>query len=420
MRQYPERLAWTILLAAFVVFCLVAVSCPLTVRSYLRNARKPLHAQINAQQGTVRVERKSSNSVDAIGADDPTPIQMFTGDNLRTGGLDEGLLVLQKGDQDNRETLVSVVIYYNSEITLSSANSPRFGLSQHPHHARLQIRGGRARIEIQPADDGRPVEVEVHSDFASIILSEGSYFIEATNQQTSVAVRNGQAVVHANDQQLTLGSEERAIVLPEGTLEGPLPAERNLILNGNFGEGIDAGWIVDPAGDTPAQVSSATDVERQSVAQFQHDQPQPAEIRLIQTLNRNVRDLESLVLHLKVRVDFQSLSVCGSQGTECPVMVRIDYIDVAGGARQWVHGFFAFEDPAQTGLLPYYCLVCPPPSGGNHSRVTQGIWFLYDSPNLMEIEPPELRPAIIQSVRVYASGHSYDSMVTDVELLAQE
>jgi hypothetical protein len=38
----------------------------------------------------------------------------------------------------------------------------------------------------------------------------------------------------------------------------------------------------------------------------------------------------------------------------------------------------------------------------------------------MEIQPPELRPAFIQSVRVYASGHSYESLVTDVELLAQE
>jgi hypothetical protein len=413
-------MAWTILLTAFAVFCLVAISCPLTVRSYLRNARKPLHAQINAQQGTVRVERKSSNSVDATSADDPTPIQMFTGDHLRTGGLDEGLLVLQKGGQDNRETLVSIVIYYNSEITLKSANSPRFGLSHHFHYAKFQIKGGRARIEIQPADDGRPVQVEVQSDHASIILAEGSYFIEATHQQTTVTVRDGQAAVHANDQHLTLGSEERAIVLLEGTLEGPVPAERNLILNGNFSAGIDAGWIVDPANDTPAQVNSAADSEGQPVAQFQHDQPQPSEIRLIQTLNRNVRDLDSLVLHLKVRIDSQSLSVCGSQGTECPVMVRIDYIDVAGGARQWVHGFFTFEDPAQTGILPYYCLVCPPPSGGNHSRVTQGAWFLYDSPNLMKIEPPELRPAIIQSVHVYASGHSYESMVTDVELLAQE
>ena len=38
----------------------------------------------------------------------------------------------------------------------------------------------------------------------------------------------------------------------------------------------------------------------------------------------------------------------------------------------------------------------------------------------METLPPELRPATIQSVRIYASGHNYDSMVTGVELLAQE
>jgi hypothetical protein len=52
--------------------------------------------------------------------------------------------------------------------------------------------------------------------------------------------------------------------------------------------------------------------------------------------------------------------------------------------------------------------------------VPEKSWFLYDSPNLMQIDPPELRPVVVQSVRVYASGHSYESMVTDVELLAQE
>jgi hypothetical protein len=101
-------------------------------------------------------------------------------------------------------------------------------------------------------------------------------------------------------------------------------------------------------------------------------------------------------------------------------MVRIDYIDVAGGNRQWVHGFYAFEDPALSGELPYYCLTCPEPTSGNHHRIPEQSWFLYDSPNLMETLSPEFRPAIIQSVRIYASGHNYDSMVTGVELLAQE
>ena len=88
--------------------------------------------------------------------------------------------------------------------------------------------------------------------------------------------------------------------------------------------------------------------------------------------------------------------------------------------RLGVDGFYAYEDPAQAGTLPYYCLTCPEPSSGNHNQVPENSWFLYDSPNLMELDPPELRPVMIKSVRVYASGHSYESTVTDVELLAQE
>ena len=99
-------------------------------------------------------------------------------------------------------------------------------------------------------------------------------------------------------------------------------------------------------------------------------------------------------------------------------MVRIDYRDADGNARQWVHGFFSSEDPAI--LQPYYCTTCPEPSSGSHTRVSEGTWFLYDSPDFMQDIPTDLRPAFIQSVRVYGSGHSYDSLVTDIELLAQE
>jgi len=65
MRQKPERLAWTVLLAAFALFCSVTVACPLSVRSYLRSARRPLRVQVNVQLGTLRIERGGSSQVDA-------------------------------------------------------------------------------------------------------------------------------------------------------------------------------------------------------------------------------------------------------------------------------------------------------------------------------------------------------------------
>jgi hypothetical protein len=41
----------------------------------------------------------------------------------------------------------------------------------------------------------------------------------------------------------------------------------------------------------------------------------------------------------------------------------------------------------------------------------------YDSENLMASDPP---PALIKSVTIYASGHTFDALVAEVELLAQE
>ncbi len=417
MKENPERLAWTILLTAFVVFCISAVGFPLAVRGYLRNARQPLQAWINAQRGTVRVERGGGSRLDATGLDDLSPLELFKNNGIRTGELDEGLLALQRGHEDNRKTLVSVVVYENSDVVLTDAYSPRFGLSSGPHKAVLTMNEGRVRIEVRPADDGRPVQVEVRTEHARVLFSQGSYALEVTRQQTIATVRSGQAIMRVGDKALELTDEQRAVASLGDALDGPLSAERNLIVNGDFNQGLDIGWTVF-FGDGSAQVAISNDEDGQPVARFAHEEPQPSEIGLIQTLNRNVKDLQSLVLHLKVRVDYHSLSVCGSLGSECPIMLRIDYIDASGNGRQWVHGFYAFEDPGIA--LPYYCSTCPAPTSGNHNQVPETAWFLYDSPNLMELLPPELRPATIQSVRVYASGHSYDSMVTDVELLAQE
>jgi hypothetical protein len=421
MRQNPERLAWTILLAAFVVFCVAVIGLPLLVRSYLVHDRQRLNTQISAQRGTVRVERGGSSRVDATSLGDTAPLELFKGDRVRTGALDEGLLLFQRPADDGRETLISVVIYDNSELQLIDAFSPRFGVSSGAHKASLQIGDGRVRIEVQPSSDGRPVQVEARTEHVRVTMSEGSYALDVSQQQTTTTVRRGAASVRSGDQELKLANEQSAIAGITGLLEGPLPAERNLIVNGDFSEGTDTGWVAiynPPEGS--AIVSDAVDETGTAVARFEHAEAQPAEVGLIQTLNRNVKDATSLVLHLKVRIDYQSLSVCGSQGSECPVLVSVDYIDAAGGDRQWVHGFYAYEDPAQAGTLPYYCLTCPAPSSGNHDQVPEKSWFLYDSPNLMEIDSQELRPVVIQSVRVYASGHEYDSMVTDVELLAQE
>jgi hypothetical protein len=51
-------------------------------------------------------------------------------------------------------------------------------------------------------------------------------------------------------------------------------------------------------------------------------------------------------------------------------------------------------------------------------EIPRNVWYSYESGNLMEIL--DIKPAHLTSIKIYASGHDYQSMVTEVELLAKE
>jgi len=51
--------------------------------------------------------------------------------------------------------------------------------------------------------------------------------------------------------------------------------------------------------------------------------------------------------------------------------------------------------------------------------IPQNVWYPYESGNLMELLG-DARPAYLTSIRIYASGWDYQSMVSNVELLAEE
>ena len=108
-----------------------------------------------------------------------------------------------------------------------------------------------------------------------------------------------------------------------------------------------------------------------------------------------------------MKVLFQSVPGGGEQDSEYPLMVDLAYTDVYGKDLHHYVGFFAFDLPPNS---PY-----PKPSG---ERVPLGVWYTYESPNLFELLQ-ETRPARINSVTIYANGHDYESLVSDVALTVQ-
>jgi hypothetical protein len=156
----------------------------------------------------------------------------------------------------------------------------------------------------------------------------------------------------------------------------------------------------------PSGTVEVTTFGGRTAAHFRRSGMGHVEVGIRQEISYDVRDFASLALHLNVRVRSQSLTGCGSVGSECPIMVRIDYEDVHGTDRVWYHGFYSVE-PGESDLLFTWLEQVPPQT-----------WYTFDSGNLVQLfEEP---PALIKRLAIYASGHSFDALATEVELLAQE
>ena len=97
-------------------------------------------------------------------------------------------------------------------------------------------------------------------------------------------------------------------------------------------------------------------------------------------------------------------------------MVKIEYTDKAGDKHEWIQGFYYLADPR----LPTTCVTCPAPQSP-HKRVERNGWYLYDSPELTELfknTTTGAEPAIINAIAIEAQGHTFETFVSEVELLA--
>lgn len=416
MRRNPERLAWIILLTAFFTFCLVATACPLSVRWYLLNARVEQKALLVSRLGTIRVEQGRQKPL-AISADDPLPTRIYKGNLINIDELGEGLLTLQQVDREEPHVFGTVLIYPASTLQLVDVYSPRFGLATDVHTSVLRLREGDIRVEVNGVIEGRSTRVKVLLLHGEAELTAGSYTLRVYDGQAAISVHRGKAILRgAGAGEQILAEEQRSVLSSSTWLVGDRLNERDLLAGSDLG----ADWAVvpdSPEVQPPGSVAPLR-IDGKSSVHFSRNGEGPSEVGILLPINRGVDDLSSLVLHLKLKIKYQSLSVCGSLGSECPVMVRIDYEDASGGSHQWVHGFYAYDNPDIPNDV-LHCYTCPLFTG-NHGQVPPDTWISYDSPNLMQIQPEGAQPVFITSVKIYASGHSYDSIVTGVALLAQD
>ncbi len=394
MRRDQQKVAWAILLASLLVFCILAVSIPLTIRWWIITATTSPDATLEVINGTVLVRLRGMPPDVGVTQQREIPEESV----IRTDANSRALLTFFDGS--------SLTIFPNTEIRLVKMRSPSFDLSPRPNTITVEQNAGRIRVA--PAlSTSRRTDWQVKTPHSQISLSEGSYSVMVSNEDTEIAVRRGQATVEAKGLRTILPPGKRVVV---ALGEGPsdlLPAARNLIINGDFSRDL-LRWIpYSTSGQEEVEGGEAelTTLEGRQVMRLYRggEEGVHTEAGITQEVNQDVSDYLSLQLRLDVRVDSHSLGGGGSRSSEYPVIVRIDYEDEYGSAAHWYHGFYCHNAQNNPTL--------------NGEEIRCGVWYPYEESNLLEVLEPT--PFYIRSVKIYASGWNYESLVAEIGLLVE-
>jgi len=407
MRENPERMAWTVLLACFGIFLVLLISVPLAMRYGIQNATAPQTATLDPTQGTVLLFQP--------GATEPVAITELRKDVLEGSTVEAGdgatqatLRLINESAAD--EALGSLQLYSGTKLEIDRMRSPLFDMSTEPYQVHLRLDKGQARVFTNSGQQ-RPLRVEIETPHGSILLDTGSFQIAVTPEQTDLTVSAGSATLSKSGKpDLVVKTGLRAWVTAEGMAGEAVAAAQNLMHNGNFTEPMRDTWesYVIAQNVTPGKVSiMERDGRRVGYFVRQGEDNVPTEVGIRQAINRDVNVYDKLYLQLDAKLLFQSLPGAGYLSSEYPLRVEITYTDIYGKeGLTWGHGFY-FRDPENVN----WQIV-----GGE--KIPPFNWYTYRSPNLMELLK-DTRPARIDSIRIYASGWNYQTMVSEAYLVAE-
>lgn len=413
-----QWLAWGVLIGSFFSCILLSITIPLGVRAFLQNAEQSLDITVQANQGTVGINEENGPRQAVLVGEPPQDVDGAA--MLQTDTTASALVSVMPPDGET--PLAMLQISSNSTANLAQATAPRFGTSQQPYRLAMELEAGRVRLDLPPFRT-RPVEVLLTTPQGEIdVRTPGRYTVEVNGDVSQLTVQGGgQATATAEGELLTLDSGQRAEIVGGVGPVGPLDPARSLIRNGDFSNGLDNwasfAWQVELP-DQPKGETSVPADERDPMLRFVREGVGHADVRVTQSINQDVSGFDSLQLSTTLRVQEQSLGVCGVQGSECPLFIIVNYIDESGVSRVWQHGFFA-QGTVDDNLTPGACISCAVVQRP-HDRVPLGQFYFYEVDLIQELASQGfLPPRFIESVSLVASGHSFATEVSDVALVVE-
>jgi hypothetical protein len=398
-----ERTAWIILSSAFGLFCSISILTPASIYWYIINSTDQLAVELTSVRGIVLFGAASDELTTSVL--DGNTVQVEEGQKIATNDTSQAILTFADDS--------SLTMYGNTEIILRQAQEPRFSLSYKP--TQLQIEVLKGRIRATAARERESLHFDLKTPQSDIQLNQGSFSIEVNDKGSQIITRLGQGEVVSGGEKITLKQGERLVIDPELNVSSPLPAAQNLLAQSQFNFSFTDYWEIYTI-DLIEGVTTTAEVvlfQDQPVLNLRSEGEDNVhtEVGVVQQVNRDVRDFQSLRVFAEVRLIHQSLAGGGQLGSEFPIMLHISYIDANGSERDWFHGFYYEPQPDN------YILYNEP--ANSSESIARYIWYPYESVNLLASLGPA-KPVYIKSIRIYASGWIYDSMVANISLLAEE
>ena len=425
----PIRVAWIIIWLSLALFLTVLSGVGVAGVHYVATAVQPASATLISTSGTVLAQKPIWPRAFAA-----QPGQVLSsGDTVQTDTNSNATATLQFADGS------TVLLEPGTELQVTTLRSNRYTiLSGRRRVIDLALRAGKLEAVVTRYPNNGS-QFAVTSLGNVITITDGTTDVWLSQPRTAAPVpgvtpvsapftnsccatqvltQNGSAAILAPGGNAKLLGNERATI-PMGGAPFVAPhANWDLLVNPSLlpgKNGYPDVWnspsnspSFDITNGTPADhyalITGATPmVHLWSANSQQHHES----ISFRQEIDRDVRDFLNVDLQVSFKINSQSLSGGGYDGTEYPFRVAVDFFDAKGSEQIWFQGFYI-----------------TPPTGNSTVRaalqVPAGQWY----PKLagagdMRLSTLPDPPVYIKWVEFSASGHDFDTDVREVRLLAQ-
>ncbi|HSH82994.1 MAG TPA: hypothetical protein VLA19_31050 [Herpetosiphonaceae bacterium] len=422
----PERKAWAILLGAFVIFCALASVVTYTGYRYAAASDLPMmvartvqpHVVFRQPAGFVRREILDENG--PIGPGDRVivspegpsgigarlllrnaAVALWPGtsvlveegpyDSLRVS-LEEGQIVLDV--RGNGPSLFVASASLPQEVELTAPGRYRLRkFTQDQTTTALSEQGLAPRVELA-ADAGlaRMGETGVEAG-ARLITGAGSQ--PERNHWT--LLRDGDFTAFSADEyRATLRTETDVPKASTWSVTQQPLAEGAVWQSGLF-------FLREECNSRPGDAARCRNIAR--LARLGGNQKDSI-TGIAQEIAADVTAYDKVMLEADVRIDYQSLSKGGADGSECPLFAQVLYTNERSRDLQLDFCFWAFDyGSGNISVQPWIV----------SQRIQPQTWYPFRADLRALI--PDLRE--VQRVTFFANGHDYDASVADVSLWAQ-